>query len=80
MDDLMVQDIINETNAYAGQLKNNNPRTLKKWSPIDESMFWKFMGLSTMMGVVKKSDIKEYWSKFELFSTPAFGRIISRDR
>lgn len=80
IDESMVDKICAESNDYSSLIKTKFPRALKKWTPLNESDFWKFMALSTLMGVVKKADLKEYWSTNELLQTPIFGKTMSRDR
>lgn len=80
VDDDMVDQICHETNQFAVEIKSKFPKSLKRWTPLDEPTFWKFMAISSLMGVVKKGDIKDYWSKDELIATPVFGMHMSRDR
>ena len=39
-----------------------------------------WLGLSILMGVIRKSDTKDYWSTDPLIATPYFGSIMSRNR
>ncbi|XP_035712696.1 piggyBac transposable element-derived protein 4-like [Folsomia candida] len=80
IDDDMVDTICLESNDYTPVIKAKFPKALKRWTPLSRQEFWKFMGLSTLMGIVKKGDVKDYWSTDELISTPIFGKTMSRDR
>ena len=40
----------------------------------------KFIGIVILMGVVYKPSISMYWSSDEIFSTPIFGQLMSRNR
>ena len=40
----------------------------------------KFLGIILLMGLVKKSEIRDYWSKDPLIETPIFSKTISRAR
>jgi hypothetical protein len=76
----LVTEICNETNRYAEDIMLQNPRALRRWCPLDSAEFWKFMSLSTLMGLIKKSAVKDYWSTDELIATPQFGKTMPRDR
>jgi len=78
--DDVVLDICRETNRYADSIKANNNRALKNWIPMTPDNFWRFMGLSTLMGLVKKTAIRDYWTTDEMTATPFFHKVMSRDR
>lgn len=79
-DNQIISQICTETNRYAMQIQAAKPNALKAWKPITVDDFWKFMALSALMGVVRKSDIKDYWRKDELFETPVFSKVMPRNR
>jgi len=79
-EEAIVCEICTETNRYADTIKVNNHRALRKWTPLSPDEFWKFMGLSSLMGIVKKSSIRDYWSTDEMIATPFFRKIMTRDR
>ncbi|KAJ8934842.1 hypothetical protein NQ318_016178 [Aromia moschata] len=66
--------IIAETNRYAQE------REAKGWKDIDISELFVFISLTLLMPHMKKTDIKDYWSKDSLMHTPIFGEKMSRDR
>jgi len=39
-----------------------------------------FIGITMLMGVVRKPTLDMYWSKSSLFETPAFGSLLTRNR
>jgi len=78
--DGIVQEICDETNRYAGIIKSKNVKSMPRWKPLNREEFYKFMALSALMGIVKKSTIKDYWSSDELLSTPIFPKVMARDR
>jgi len=53
---------------------------MSRWKPLNREEFYKFMALSALMGIVKKSTIKDYCSLDELLSTPLFPKVMARDR
>lgn len=66
--------IIAETNRNAQEQEAND------WKDIDVSELFIFISLTLLMPHVKKTDIKNYWSKDSLIRTPIFGEKMSRDR
>jgi len=70
--DDVVLGICRETNRYANGVKANKNRTLKKWIPLTPEDYWRFMGLSTLMGLVKKTSVRDYWTTEEMTATPFF--------
>ena len=87
IDDDLLNCFVIETNRYAEQWKSNNAGELAKkkcrvhkWVPVTKDDMLKFLGLTLLMGLIRKPCIELYWSTDELFKTPVFGRIMSRDR
>src|SRR6218665_3531496 len=87
IDDDLLNCFVIETNRYAEQWKSNNAGELAKkkcrvhkWVPVTKDDVLKFLGLTLLMGLIRKPCIELYWSTDELFKTPVFGRIMSRDR
>ena len=38
-----------------------------------------FLGITYLMGLIHKNNVKEYWSTEDIISTPFFPKIMSRD-
>lgn len=79
-DSSLVQRIIEETNRYATQNHPVQSLHMKAWCPVTRNEFENFLGLSILMGHVRKGELHSYWSTDPLMHTPIFGQIMSRDR
>lgn len=73
-------DVVRETNDFAAKLKRDKPTTLPKWKDTSVPEIWQFLAVNLMMGVVKKSAIRDYWEKDALLETPGFREKMTRDR
>lgn len=53
-----------------------------QWKPVDLTAMRKFIGLSILMGIIKKPTIRSYWCTSSLTTTPYFlhPQNLSRDR
>lgn len=87
IDDDLLNCFVIETNRYADQWKRDHPEEyskkscrVRKWVPVAKDDMLKFIGLTLLMGLIKKPMIELYWSRDELFKTPVFGRVMARDR
>lgn len=79
-DSPVFERIVEETNRYASQNHKVQPSHQIRWFPLTKDELERFLGLSILMGHVRKGDLKDYWSKDPLLHTPIFGEIMSRDR
>ena len=79
-DSPLIERIIDETNRYESQNHEDRQSHQKTWSPLTKDEFECFLGLSILVGHIRKGDLKDYWSKDPLLYTPIFGQIMSRDR
>ena len=78
---LLIERILDETNCYyESQNREDRKSHQTTGSSHTKDEFERFLGLSILMGHIRKSDLKDYWSKDPLFYTPIFGQIMSRDR
>lgn len=75
----LIQKIVEETNRYATQNPTQSSH-VKTWSPVTQTQLESFLGLSILMGYVRKGVLQSYWSTDLLLHTPIFGQIMSRDR
>ncbi|XP_035217417.1 piggyBac transposable element-derived protein 4-like [Stegodyphus dumicola] len=70
-----------ETNKYADwTIHSSNLRRksrAKKWEPTTKREIQVFLALNILQGIVKKSDVEQYWSKRHSTSTPFFSKIMS---
>ena len=73
--------VMESTNTYAEQARAAKPEKHKsKWVPADTQSLIKFIGLTFIMGVLKKARIKDYWTTTPELATPFFGHVMKRDR
>lgn len=49
-----------------------------KWIDVTPIEMKKFLGIIMVMGFVKKTEIRDYWSKDPLMETPIFSKIVSK--
>ena len=82
----MIELFVRETNRYAGQYMAQHKDSMKEhsyaqqWKPTDANEMKTFLGLIFLMGVVYKPRLSMYWSTDELYSTPIFSQVMTRDR
>ena len=78
--------IVDETNRFAEQYLLEKSVTdpdnsyLGQWTPVTIPEMKKFIGTLLLMGIVYKPDLHMYWSTDIYYSTPAFSKIMKRDR
>ncbi|CAG2207905.1 unnamed protein product [Mytilus edulis] len=83
--DDFINELVFQTNKYA-EVKANDDESLKensrikKWQVVTLDEMKVFLSLIIAMGLVKKSDIQQYWSNSEVMDTPFFRNYMSRDR
>jgi len=80
LDSRIIQSVLHQTNLRAQQIQRSNPNTLKTWTVLEENELWVFLALQLLIGIVKKPQIKDYWSTDELIETPIFAKTMSRNR
>ena len=82
-DDPFIENICRFTDMYHRKSQENNKRRReshqKNWKKPDVVEMKAFLGLLLFTGIVKKPDIKDYWTESLLFGTPGFANIFSRD-
>ena len=73
--------IINETVSNACQKRMTDPAHHKgSWTKPSLQEFKAFLALSFLTGVIRKPNLKMYWSSSELNATPIFTRLMPCDR
>ena len=78
--------LVTETNRFAEQFlaaATENTRSnsyVGKWVPVTIPEMEKFLGLVILMGIIYKPSTPLYWSTDELFSTPIFSQLMTRNR
>lgn len=81
--DDLIEIMVNETNRYAMQQKENitkqNARILK-WDTVNMVEMKKFFAIIIAMGIVEEPKLNFYWSKDSLFHNEFISKIMSRDR
>ena len=53
---------------------------MKPWADLEIDELRTFLGVSVLMGHVRKGDIQDYWSTDPLLSTPIFPQTMTRNR
>ena len=81
----ILREIVTETNTYAGQCMNKEPRIegqrIADWNPLTIPELKTWLGLLLAMGLVqKKGRVAEYWSTHWLTKTPGFNITMSSRR
>ena len=72
----IIHSIVQETNRYAAQCLQESSST---WS-TDETELCAYLGFHILMGLVKEPEIRDYWSKDDIFRYGAISERISRKR
>ena len=77
--------LVRETNRYAEQYIASNPdlpphARAKSWKPITVPDMKKFIAIYLLSGIVRKSQLQQYWSTDSFSGTPGFARIMKRDK
>ena len=87
IDDDFVSLLVQETNRYAEQYFQNNPKDslpphslARSWKNVDLPEMRAFLGILLYMGMVKLPTYKSYWSTDALMGMKGFRHIMSRDR
>ncbi|CAC5395945.1 unnamed protein product [Mytilus coruscus] len=80
LSDNLIQSIIEKTDSYAKMQKDINPDQNKSaWSCPSLPEIKAFLGITFLMGIDVKPDIKSYWST-DCLETPYFATVLARDR
>jgi cytoskeletal protein RodZ len=83
-DSFLIDMIVEETNKYANQkiqLTTWKPQShVKSWTPINNDEIQMYLGIIMLMGIIKKPNLKSYFSKNPILDTPIFGRTMTQDR
>ena len=85
MDDDLVNLTVQQTNMYADQCKMATPNPkkysfLSTWQPVTSSEIRQWIGLTFLTGLIKKNEVRDYWSTNPLHSTPIFPTVMTRNR
>ena len=71
-------NIVDQTNLYAEQKRGPEERSVWYALTVYELKAW--IALTLNMGIVKKPSLRLYWSTDEIFKTPFFSAVMSRDK
>ncbi|XP_069092145.1 piggyBac transposable element-derived protein 4-like [Pleurodeles waltl] len=86
MDDVFLEKIVEQTNLYAEQYLRDNRASLRphsratRWIPTNLEELKKFLGLTFLMGLIRKPSLSSYWSTSPLMTTAIFSATMSRNR
>ncbi|KAK2154754.1 hypothetical protein LSH36_258g02036 [Paralvinella palmiformis] len=82
--DYLFRLIVGETNRYAGQCRQHEPKKGRKhseWYEVTVPELKTWLGLLLTMGLIqKKGRLGEYWSTHNLTQTPGFGVTMPRNQ
>jgi len=78
-DDPLMEEIVNQSNLYVSQIQNLRGK-MHNWTELTIDELWQYFALNSLMGIVSKPTIKEYWSTHKLLVTPIFGQTMNRNR
>ena len=79
-------ELVTETNRFSEQYltavdgATQGNSYVRKWGKVTVPEMEKFIGIVFLMGIIYKPAIPMYWSSDELYSTPIFSELISRNR
>ena len=76
----IIAHLVTETNRFARQSIGNNAAKLKKWKDVTATCIKAFLGIIILMGIVRKNNLKDYWSTDASIDTPYIRSVMSRDR
>ena len=71
--------IVRETNRYVRQEEQRLGKQVN-WTELTINEFRTWLGLYFVMGIVQKPTLHSYWDKTGMSATPAFGKVMTRDR
>ncbi|KAJ1153167.1 hypothetical protein NDU88_005929 [Pleurodeles waltl] len=86
MDDMFLEEIVEQTNLYAEQHLRDNAARLRphsraaQWIPTNLEELKKFLGLTFLMGLIRKPSLASYWSTSPLMATAIFPATMSHNR
>ena len=82
--DELVNEIVEETNRYASVQQEMMPSGVKgklaKWVRTTVNEMYSFLVAVLLMGIVRKSSLRDYWSTDPILLTPFFATLFSQDR
>ena len=84
--DDVIKHIVDQTNKYAADFIRISSFRLKamsrvhQWVETNNAEMKTFLGLTMLMGIVRKPTVPMYWSKDPLYSTPLYSQVMSRNR
>lgn len=80
MDENLLDLIVRETNLYQSQNPEPARQKMRAWEDLGKDELKKFLGLTILMGHVKKVALDDYWSRNPLLVTPIFNQTMPRNR
>ena len=87
LDDEFFYLLVTQTNLFAIQYKRNNPHLpsprhsqAQSWFDTTRGEMKKFIALSLLMGIVRKTELSDYWSTNPLLQGSVFKSVMSRNR
>ncbi|KAF2894023.1 hypothetical protein ILUMI_12150 [Ignelater luminosus] len=73
--------ITNETNKYANKWSRTNSSSSRNvWKPLSSDELRIYLALVILQSIVRKPEMRHYWSKNPILETPFFAKCMSRNR
>ncbi|XP_065302057.1 piggyBac transposable element-derived protein 4-like [Dermacentor albipictus] len=80
----IVEAIVDQTNIFQCQVRAALTPTpgsrIHQWKDVTPREFYLFLAVVMLMAHARKGSIAQYWSTDPLLSTPAFSKLMSRNR
>ncbi|KAF2879497.1 hypothetical protein ILUMI_26675 [Ignelater luminosus] len=81
MNDEIIDYITNETNKYANKWSRTNSSSSRNvWKPLSSDELRIYLALVILESIVRKPEMRHYWSKNPILETPYFAKCMSRNR
>lgn len=71
---------ITETNRFADQTGDCLTKRWENWKAVTSGELMRFFAIRIIMGINKKPEMKQYWSRDEILKQPLIPKLMSQDR
>ena len=80
IDNFLLVIIVQETNIYQFQNPEQDCSKMKPWVDLTKKELKEFLGLTILMGHIKKISLEDYWSTNLMLVTPIFPQTMPRNK
>ena len=84
LSDALMEVIVEQTNIYAEKsiaaMTVTPSNRLHKWQPVTLPELKQFFGLCFITGIIVKPTLDDYWTQDEVYETPYFSKVMTRNR